>query len=316
VLLGIGAFQNTLWSYCLVVIAFLLFLGLSEVLYNTLLVDLYDAGERARRLSGRQLAIWIVAAGLSALFGHLCAQDGGRRWAFLIAAGAMLAGAAVFGGIRPAHEHPMEPFHPLDVLRAVRNDVRFRRAAWILSLYGWAGAGLGVLQVFLYQQVGYHEDQVGMLAAIRTAGTLLGFVFVTPRLSFRGGITNFRLCFTATAIGSLALLAGGSLPVGVWTLPLLAAGELFYGLSIAVFVLAVQTTGLSLAGGGSVTLYVNALMIVLGVRGIIAPLLVAWVLKLAGLLPTLIITAVITWVCVGLVLLPRIDGFERDTHGP
>jgi hypothetical protein len=307
-LLGVAAFQDTLWSYGLVVIAFLVFLGLSEVLYNTLLVDLYDAPVRAHRLSVRQLAIWIVAAGLAALFGHLCAQSGGRRWAFLIAAGAMLVGAVVFRGIRTAQEHHMEPFHPLDVLRAVRRDVGFRRAAWILSLYGWAGAGLGVLLVFIYQKVGYHEDQVGLLAAIRTAGTLLGFVFVTPRLRFQGGITNFRLCFVATAIGSLLLLIGGSLPVGAWTLPLLAGGELFYGLSISVFVLAVQITGLRLAGSGSVTLYVNALMIVVGVRGIIAPLLVAWVLQLVGLQLTLIITVVITWTCVGLVMLPGIDG--------
>ena len=308
VLLWMGAFADTKWPYCLAVIAFVTILALWEVQYNTLVGALYDATERPRLLSRRQVAVSIAAAALAVVFGRMSKGAEGHRWAFVIAGAMMLAGALAFRGVRTTREHHMEPFHAFDVERTVWHDRRFRRLAAILTAYGWVGAGTGTLLVLLYKAVGYQESQVGLLAAVRIVGTLVGLAGITPRLRFAGGVTNFRLCFASAAAAMTLFLIAGFSDVGGWTFALLACGELTFGVSAAGFVLAMQTTGLSLAGPGESTLYVNALMIVQGLRGMIAPILVATVLRYAGLGPTLVASVVVALVCAGLVMLPGIDG--------
>lgn len=307
-LLWVGAFQNTVWPYCLAVIAFVTILGLWEVQYNTLVGALYDATERPRLLSRRQLAVSIAAAAFALIFGRMSAGEHGHRWAFVIAGAMTLAGALVFQGIRTTHEAHMEPFHALDVARTVWHDRRFRRLAIILTVYGWVGAGSGTLLVLLYKAIGFREHQVGQLAAIGIGGTLLGLTAITPRLRFAGGVSNFRLCFASSSVAMIVFLVAGLAGPGPWTFALLACGEFAFGISAAGFQLAVQTTGLSLAGPGQTTLYVNALMIVQGLRGLVAPILVATTLRYAGLHPTLIASVIVALLCAALVMLRGIDG--------
>ncbi|MFH0965801.1 MAG: MFS transporter [Planctomycetota bacterium] len=307
-LLWIGAFQHRVWPYCLAVIAFVSILGLWEVQYNTLVGALYDVGTRPRILSRRYLSVSIATALLAVVFGRLSNGEDGHLWAFLIAGAMTLAGAAVFRNIRTTQEHHMAPFHPLDVARTVWHDRRFRRLAAILTFYGWVGAGVGTLLALFYSAIGFEEGEVGLLSAVRIAGALAGLLVVTPRLRFAGGISNFRLCFVSSAAAMAIFLIAGSADLGRWRFGVLACGEFAFGISAAGFQLAIQTTGLSLAGPGQSTLYVNALMIVQGLRGMIAPILVAMTLRYAGLQPTLIASVAVAMVCATLVLLPGIDG--------
>jgi len=311
-LLWVGALQKTTWPYCLSVIAFLFVLGLWEVQYNTLVGALYGAGERPKRLSRRQVAVSIAAALLAVFFGRWSAGANGHRLAFIVAGVMTLVGALVFRGVRTTREHHMEPFHPLDIFRTVWHDRRFRRLAVILSVYGWVGAGIGTLLALLYSAVGFQEGQVGVLSAVRIGGMLVGLLAITPRLRFAGGITNFRLCFAGSAVATTLFLIAGVIEAGPSALfALLACGELAFGISAAGFIIAVQTTGHSLAGPGQSTLYVNALMIVQGVRGMIAPLLVATALRFAGLAATLMASVGVAVVCTTMVMLPGIDGGDR-----
>ena len=310
--LWVGALQRSTWPYCLSVIGFIFILGLWEVQYNTLVGALYSASERPKRLSTRQVAVSVAAAVLAVVFGRWSAGANGHRLAFIVAGAMTLAGGLVFRGIRTTREHHMEAFHPLDIVRTVWHDRRFRRLAVILSIYGWVGAGIGTLLTLLYSAVGFQEGQVGVLSAVRIGGMLVGLLAITPRLRFAGGITNFRLCFAGSAAATTLFLIAGVIDAGPSTVfALLACGELSFGISAAGFVLAVQTTGHSLAGPGQSTLYVNALMVVQGVRGMIAPILVATALRYAGMLATLIVSVGVAVVCTTMVMLPGIDGGER-----
>ena len=307
-ILSVGAFQTEIVPYCLVIIAFLLIAGLVDVQYSTLVHHLYDQDERPRFLSRRQFAIAITTALLAPLFGWLCAGTSGHLPAFLLAAVLMAAAAAFFRSLPTRDEHHMERFRAWEVVRTAFGDPRFRRVAILLTIYGWIGAGSRPILVLLYNRLGFEEDQVGLLTAIGTVGMLLGLLLITPHLRFAGGISNFRLCFTSSACALVIYGIVGLNEPGDWSFWILACGAFAFGISLVGFSLAMQTTGLNLAPPGKTTLYVNALMIVLGVRGMFMPILTAEALNLWGLRTTLIISMGVALGCAAVVLLPGIDG--------
>jgi hypothetical protein len=71
--------------------------------------------------------------------------------------------------------------------------------------------------------------------------------------------------------------------------------------------LANATTGINLAPPGQTTLYVNALMIVLGVRGIVMPIVVSVFLRWAGLFSALAVSIGVAAVCSLISVVPGID---------
>jgi hypothetical protein len=144
-------------------------------------------------------------------------------------------------------EHPMEPFHPLDVGRAAFRNAAFRRMAIILTSYGWVGAGIGPVLVLLFQRCGFQEDKVGLLVAIKTGGLLLGLLVITPRLRFAGGITNFRLSFIAATFAVTCYLITGFVELGELAFWVLGIGQFLFGISLAGFNIALPTTGINLA---------------------------------------------------------------------
>lgn len=319
VLLAAAGWQRNVTAYCLLVIAFLLVLGLFDVQYNTLVRHLYDAAERPRRLSRRQLLVAVSGALLAAGFGELIAAGGSQRTAFAAAAVMMLAAALVFRRLPTARDHPMEPFKLFDVVQATLRDPRFRRVAGVLTLYGWVGAGTGTLLVLLYRHIGLGEAQVGWLTAARMVGLLAGLVGITPHLAFRGGLSNYRLCYSSSAAAVAVFMVVGFAETGALTFPLLAAGNVMFGVSVAGFVLATQTTAINLAPADKVTVYVNSLMIVQGLRGMLAPLAVAASLKCLGLPITLIVSAAVGLCCTFAAWMPEAalppGPAEPDTAG-
>ncbi len=307
-LLSAAAWQDTAGPYCLLVMVVLLMLGLYEVQYGTLVRHLYDQDSRPRLLSRRHLAIAVATAGFALGFGAMCEASGQHLPAFLVAAVIMGGAAAVFHGIPMRAEHHMEPFHPWDVVRTALGDPRFRRVVIILTLYGWVGAGSQPILTVLYKRLEFGEAQVGQLVAIGTVGTLLGLLLITPRLRFAGGISNYRLCFGASSVAMLVYGAVAFNDPGPWSFAMMGIGAFVFGISLAGFSLAMQTTGINLAPPGKTTLYVNALMIVLGVRGMVMPLLSAKVVGTWDIRTALTVSIVVACVCAGAVLMPGIDG--------
>ncbi len=300
----IAAYINNVTAYCLVAVVWMLSAGFYELQYNTLVPHLYSPDDRPKRLSARLFVVSAIAAGVAALLGKLCDIHGSHRVAFLIAGAMMALGTAVFARISTSDKAYPEPFRALDVIQTVMRDRRFRKTALVLILYGWFGAGVSTLLVLLYKHLGFDVFQIGKLLAWRTGGMLLGLFLVTPRLKFSGGTTNFRSCFYAAAISSIVYLAAAMKVFGEFTLPALVFAELTLGIAGAGFVVGMQTTGPSLAGSGNVSLYVNALMVVLAARGVIAPLLVAAVTRSTGLTTSLVISVVVTAACAAFAIRP------------
>ena len=184
--------------------------------------------------------------------------------------------------------------------------------AVILTIYGWVGAGASPILVLLYKQSGFSEWQVGILKAIMTAGTIFATTVITPKLPFSGGISNYRLCFIGTLAAFSLYLVVGFMDFQTFSFVLLVAANLIFGIAGAGFIIATQTTALNLASPEQVTIYVNGLMVVQGVRGMIAPVAVAGVLQGFGIKATLIITTAVALFCALIVCIPGIDG-KRST---
>lgn len=290
--------------YCLVAVVWMLSAGFYELQYNTLVPHLYSPEERPKRLSARQFVVSGTAAGVAAALGWLCAFHGSHRGAFLIGGAMMALGVAVFTRISISDKAYPEPFNAVDVVRTVWHDRRFRKTALVLILYGWFGAGIATLLVLLYKHLGFDEGQIGRLLAWRTGGMMLGLFLITPRLKFSGGITNFRLCFYAAALASAVYLAAAARVFGDASMLALICAEVTLGISGAGFVVGAQTTGPSLAGSGNVSLYVNALMVVLATRGMLAPLLVAFVTRSTTLITSMVVSVVVTFACAAFAIRP------------
>ena len=310
-----GAMRQSVWPYCLAMMGFLLAAGLFDVQYNTLVRHLYDESERPRRLSQRYIVIAVAGALLTVVFGKVSTWQCGYGPAFFAAGAMMFAAAACFRKLPTGGEHRMEPFNAIDVARATFRDPRFRRVAIVLTVYGWVGAGSGTLLVLLYGRIGLDEAQVGLLKAIEIAGMLFGLLAVTPFLRFTGGVTNYSLCYNTGAVAIVLFLVvefafpGG----GTAAFVLLAVGSFIFGLSAAGFVLATQTTAINLAPPGKTTVYVNSLMVVQGLRGMLCPLLVAGLAAWGGLRSVLIVSLIVGIFCAVVVWLPNADGGSNDS---
>ena len=339
-LLVAAALQRTLLPYVLLVIPMLVLFGLYEVQYATLVPHLYRPEQRSRALGVRNFAVAAITALLAALFGRLSSGAAGHTPVFLIAGLSMAAAALVFRGVRPAGGPPGQASTPrMPALGAreiagvlfgaraatgasgsgpqdgaaahLQRRAAFRRLALVLIVYGWYGAGLTIMLVVVYDQLGFDEWRVGLLAAVATLGTLLSSLLIAPRLRMRGGTTNFRLCFAASLVSALVLaptVLFASGPPAFW---LLVASQFAMGVGVTGFVLGTHTAALNLAPAGREALFVNAMMVVLGLRGMLLPILVAAVIRAAGVELAVLIGLLCVLCCTALALLPGSSARER-----
>ena len=91
----------------------------------------------------------------------------------------------------------------------------------------------------------------------------------------------------------------------------MALSNFCYGVSAAGFSLAMQTVAPNIARPEENRLYVNSIMFVQGLRGLVLPIVVAAVAEYTGLPFTLSVTLLIGVICAGLVLLPGVDGRSK-----
>lgn len=325
-LLAAAALQHSLLPYAALIIPMLVLFGLYEVQYATLVPHLYRPEERPRALGVRNFAVAAGTALLAALFGRFSSGAAGHTPVFLLAGLAMVAGGLVFRGIRRAGARPEASAAPrMPVLRAreiagvmfgARSDTMtpahrrtFRRLVLVLVLYGWYGAGLVTMLVVVYDRLGFDEWRVGLLAAVATVGTLLSSLLVAPRLRLLGGTTNFRLCFGASLVSVVLLVVAALWVTGRPVFWVLVAGQFAMGIGVTGFVLGTHTAALNLAPAGREALFVNAMMVVLGLRGMLVPLLVAAVIRAAGVEWALLVGLLCVLCCAALVVHP---GAERD----
>ena len=329
-LLAAAALQHSLLPYAALIIPLLVLFGLYEVQYATLVPHLYRVEERPRALGVRNFAVAAGTALLAALFGRLSSGAAGHTPVFVLAGVAMVAGGLVFRGVRPAGTQPAAAAPRMPVLRAreiagvlfatrvgsgsVPPAARraFRRLALVLVLYGWYGAGLVTMLVVVYARLGFDEWRVGLLAAVATLGTLLSSLLVAPKLRLLGGTSNFRLCFAASLVAILLLAIAVLFVAGRPAFWVLAASQFSMGIGVTGFVLGTHTAALNIAPAGREALFVNAMMVVLGLRGMLTPLLVAAVIRVAGVEPAVLVGLLCVLCCTALVVPPasRSAGIE------
>ena len=329
-LMAAAALQHSLLPYAALIIPLLVLFGLYEVQYATLVPHLYRVEERPRALGVRNFAVAASTALLAALFGRLSSGAGGHTPVFVLAGVAMVAGGLVFRGVRPAGPQPAAAAPRMPLLRAreiagvlfgtrvgsgsVPPAARraFRRLALVLILYGWYGAGLVTMLVVVYDRLGFDEWRVGLLAAVATLGTLLSSLLVAPKLRLLGGTSNFRLCFAASLVAILLLAVAVLFVAGRPAFWVLAASQFSMGIGVTGFVLGTHTAALNIAPAGREALFVNAMMVVLGLRGMLTPLLVAAVIRVAGVELAVLVGLLCVLCCTALVVPPasRSAGIE------
>ncbi len=291
----LAGFQTGAVPYTLLILAFLVFMGLSNVQYTTMIQHLYPPEERQKRLSLRYFSLSIMAAILSFVYGSISVRN--YRSISLISGVLFLLAALVFNSLRSGSSYRMLPFHRRDVLGVLRRDRNLRLAVIVLSLYGIVGAGLNAQLSVLYTSLGYAEDTVGILSGIRVLGTIVAAALITPRLIFPGGIRNFRSAFAAALVSVClywVVALAGQFPAAI---VLLALANFSFGIAVSNFMVAIQTTAIQLAPEGKTTLYVNAQMIVFGLRGLFWPFAVGLLLQTVSLVPTLSLSVLATLAC-------------------
>ena len=303
----VAAFTRTKNLYGVIVSLLFALNGLYEVKYNILVRRLYDPLNRSKRLSRRFMTISAVSMLLSAMFGRLSSTAGNHALPFLI--GSVLNfGAALVYRTQSLAENDATSYRSVEMIRALIRDQRLRRIVGLLVLYGWVGTGFKAIAVFVYSWAGFDEWTVGIQEGISTAGILLAALLITPHIRFRGAVSNFRLCFLTAAAGVAFCFAVVLLFPFEWAFAGMAISNLCYGISAAGFSLAMQTIAPNIAKPEQNTLYINTIMFFQGVRGLVLPILVSAAAEYAGLPTILVITLVIGGICVGVVMIPGIDG--------
>lgn len=278
-LVGAGL-QVAAVPFCLLVLGYLLCFGVGGVQYNATIKHLYGEDERVRRLSLRFAAISATAAVLSVVYGRISVSR--HPVVFFASAAASLCAAAVFSRIRTGVEARMQRFRPRQVFDVFRINPAMRLVGIGLGIYGIVGSALHIPTTYLYTSLGYAEDTVGILTAVRVVATVAAALLVTPRLKHPGGFANFRPAFLAASVAIVCFLVGGIVATPDGALVLLVAANACFGLSISGFEVALQTTAIGLAPRGFTSLYVNALMIVFGIRGLLWPVAVGSAMQLTG----------------------------------
>lgn len=306
-LMVLAAFQRSALPYCVFTLGILCAYGLLSAQYDTFLVRLYPPAERPRRLSFRWMAVSLGATGMAPLFGRLGQGPAAHRPVLLCGAGMLAVAAVLFSRIPAGGRAAVQPVSLRRMIRVLSGDRRFVLLVVLMILFGWMGAGIGAIDVALYRRHGLGEFGAGLLSAANTAGMIVSALAITPFLRFRGGIGNFRLCFSSAASAAFLFLLAGIMPPGPGGAWIVGAGNFIYGITATGFTIASQTALANMAGEGDVILYVNGFKFVQGFRGIAFPILVAWTLQAAPIGIALALALVTAAACAVVSWIPAAD---------
>ncbi|MCS7173119.1 MAG: MFS transporter [Armatimonadetes bacterium] len=223
----------------------------------------------------------------SLLAGHFL-EGLGPGWVFPMAALFGMAGALAHSRIRPPRlvARPARP-SLREVWRAAWEDGRFR---WVLvatfafGVGGWTAAP--ALPLLLVDVLRASHTQVGVLAAASNAASMVGFFLWERIIDRSGGLITLRRALMLSPLTPLLY----ALAPSAWVALVPAAVD---GLLIAAVELAWMTAVMDLAPPHRVVHYAGAYTSLIGVRGILAPLLAGALLERLGPRPVFLVAA--TW---------------------
>lgn len=199
---------------------------------NSLLSDLYDRSRRGMAIAGH-VAGGNVGTLLAPAAGALVVAWGWRPALLVLTIPAVLAGAAIFGGMSEAPAGPGERTAFRDMLAALRL-LRGRNLALIFGagVIGAGGRGLGivalVIPLFLKQQLQLPTAEVNMLYGLLLVGSVVGTFAVGPISDWLGRRRTLLLSYGLSVPVTIGLV--GIHGPGPWLLVLMAGlGLIVYG---------------------------------------------------------------------------------------
>jgi len=228
--------------------------------------------------------------GCASILGSLLAgpllERFGPRLVLPVAALFGVAGALAHSRIRPPRL-PAPPSRPSlrEVWHAAWADRNFRWVLVATFAFGFGGWTMApAIPLLLVDVLQARPTQVGILAAASNAASVVGFFLGGRVIDRSSGLSTLR---RALMVSPLTPLLYALVP-SAWTALAPAAAD---GFLIAVVELAWMTTAMELAPPHLVVHYAGAYTSLIGVRGILAPLLAGALLESLGPRPVLLLSA-------------------------
>jgi MFS family permease len=240
----------------------------------------------------RGTLLGLVRTGLScaSILGSLLAgpllERFGPRLVLPVAALFGVAGALAHSRIRPPRL-PAPPPRPSlrEVWHAAWADRHFRWVLVATFAFGFGGWTMApAIPLLLVDVLQARPTQVGILAAASNAASVVGFFLGGRVIDRSSGLSTLR---RALMVSPLTPLLYALIP-SAWAALGPAAAD---GFLIAVVELAWMTTAMELAPPHLVVHYAGAYTSLIGVRGILAPLLAGALLESLGPRPVLLLSA-------------------------
>jgi MFS family permease len=243
-----------------------------------------------REHRGRLLGLVRVGLSLASILGALVAgpalQRFGYQVVFPVAAVFGIASGLVFGRIRiPDEPRPAERPTMHEAWRVALADRRFRALLIITSVFGFGGWMMApAIPLLLVDELGATNSQVGVLSAVMSACAVLSFFLWGRFIDRHSGLATIRLVFAIAILTPLLFYVAPS----TWFALLPFATD---GFVIAAIELAWMAAVMELAPRDKVSQYAGAYASLMGVRGIVAPLLAGVIAEAMGPRPVFLIAA-------------------------
>ncbi|MDR5683387.1 MAG: MFS transporter [Armatimonadota bacterium] len=272
-------------AFVALVIAFHLVHGTILPAYTAAIRSVFPREHRGRLLGLVRVGLSLASI-LAALVAGSALQRFGYPAVFPVAAVFGIASALVFGRIHlPGQPRSNERPSVHEAWRVALADSRFRALLVTTSVFGFGGWMMApAVPLLLVDELGATNSQVGVLSAVMSACSVLSF-FVWGRFIDRhSGLAAIRIVF---AVGILTPLLFYLAP-STWYALLPFATD---GFVIAAMDLAWMAAVMELAPADRVSQYTGAYASLLGVRGVVAPLLAGVVAEAMGPRPVFLIAA-------------------------
>ncbi len=263
-------------SFVALVLAYQILSGITTPAYAAAVRLLFPPEHR-----GTLVGLVRTALSCASILGSLLAgpalQRFGHRFVFPVAALFGIAGALAYSRLRvPRFSGPQDRPSLREVWRIAWADERFRRVLWTTFAFGVGGWTMApAVPILLVDVLRATNAQVGVFAAASSAASTVGF-FLWGRLIDRSsGLATLRIALLVSAITPLLYAAAPS----PWIVlaPAVALGWM--------------TSVMELAPPHLVVHYAGAYTSLIGVRGLLAPLLAGALLEALGPRAVLLIAA-------------------------
>lgn len=292
----------TAWGF-VGVVSLLLFIGtISSPAYTSLMKDIYPDRARGRLMSYVRVVVQVTMFGSTRLAGRAMDHGTGFGLIYALAGVAGIAAALFFAKVRPLSSTPPpspDPPQPLgafllDTLSILRDNVSYRWFACSVMTYGFGNLiAWPLYNLYQVERLHISPGQIANLANLSSLCGILGSFFWGRFLDRHGAAqTVFRGILLISTV-SLVYLFAQSL---TW----LYLAAFIAGFGMAGIELSYMASILSYAEHGKAARYQALHSLLLGIRGVLAPLIALPLMRAVGFHPVFVGTFILMLIGAGL----------------